>query len=134
MADNILLTGTLETIAALAGEAAALKLSAEKGGTIVYIPQPGFLKPGHWLVDLVGFDEARAIAEGLGPSHLDIPLGPFGGQRHRIADAIRKGIQEGLSIDRTARLVGVSRRTVTRHRRGTADDSDQGDLFGDSNG
>ncbi len=127
------LTGVLAEIAEVAGETAALQIAHAKGGLErVYIPTPERLAAGHWLVDLVGADKARAIAQRLGGGHIEIPMGETA-RRARKWAVMRQALDAGKSGAEAARMAGVHQRTVRRHRNGHsgagADDEDQGRLF-----
>lgn len=111
------LPGTLARIAALASEAAALRVAQEKGGTRAYIPTPDHLTADHWLVRCAGWDGARAIAEEYGGGQLPIPLGPTG-TRGQVWAAMHRAMAEGKSAAEAARLAGVDERTARRHRSG----------------
>lgn len=111
------LPGVLSEIAEIAGGAAALQVAAAKGGLEkVHIPLPANLHAAHWLVDAVGMSHAQAIARRLGGGKVDIPLGPFAGQRSRTHDAIRRALESGSSPAEVAQLAGVHQRTARRHR------------------
>lgn len=128
MTDDVTpLPQTLADIARVAGVPAALALSREKGGAVVYIP----VAPGedHWLVKCVGLEAARAIAAEFGNCRILIPLA---GNRFyaRAARAAAQMIEEGSSTSETARQLGIHVRTVFRHkRRMRGGDDTQGDLF-----
>lgn len=127
------LPGVLAEIAAVAGEAAAVAVARAKGGTRAYLPGPDRLLPGHWLVATVGMEAAQAIAARLGGGDVEIPLGPYAGNRARVHAAIREAARRGESEAAIARLVGVTDRTVRnlkaarRDRKGLR--SDQTTLF-----
>ena len=127
------LTGVLGEFEEIAGFAAAMKIAAIKGGTVAYIPQPSNLKPEHWLCAAVGMDDAVKIAKQFGGNEIEIPLGPFGGNRGRVWRIIRQAIKDGHSAAKAARLAGVTIRTVRRHKSGeTAGNksiTEQGELF-----
>jgi len=133
MSDSFDLPPFLAQIAAIAGTAAALKLAAAKGGTATYIPQPGFLTPEHWIVEAVGYDAAVKIAKELGAGKVEIPLGPWGGNRGKVWAAIQRALNDGKSLATIARLVGVNQRTIRRHKNGYSghpgEDERQPDLF-----
>lgn len=78
------LTGVLAEFEEIAGFAAAIKIAAVKGGTVAYIPQPRNLKPEHWLCAAIGSEDAVKIAKQFGGNEIEIPLGPFGGNRSRV--------------------------------------------------
>lgn len=127
------LTGVLGEFEEIAGFAAAVKIAAVKGGSVAYIPQPRNLKPEHWLCAAVGMDDAVKIAKRFGGNEIEIPLGPFGGNRGRVWRIIRQAIKDGHSAAKAARLAGVTIRTVRRHKSGeTAGNksiTEQGELF-----
>lgn len=127
------LPGVLAEIAEVAGEAAALKISALHGGQRVYFParQQG---DDHWLVAAVGAEAAAKIAARFGGSNIDIPL-HVGGTYRRFVRQIAKRIHaldsDDLSSREIAGKLGLTQRTVHRHRsrhRGKPD-NDQGSLF-----
>lgn len=127
------LTGVLGEFEEIAGFASAVKIAAVKGGSVAYIPQPRNLKPEHWLCAAVGMDDAVKIAKQFGGNEIEIPLGPFGGNRGRVWRIIRQAIKDGHSAAKAARLAGVTIRTVRRHKSGeTAGNksiTEQGELF-----
>lgn len=127
------LTGVLGEFEEIAGFAAAVKIAAVKGGSVAYIPQPRNLKPEHWLCAAIGMDDAVKIAKQFGSNEIEIPLGPFGGNRGRVWQIIRQAIKDGHSAAKAARLAGVTIRTVRRHKSGeTAGNksiTEQGELF-----
>lgn len=127
------LTGVLGEFEEIAGFAAAVKIAAVKGGSVAYIPQPRNLKPEHWLCAAIGMDDAVKIAKQFGGNEIEIPLGPFGGNRGRIWRIIRQALKDGHSAAKAARLAGVTIRTVRRHKSGeTAGNksvTEQGELF-----
>jgi hypothetical protein len=111
------LPGVLAEIAEIAGGAAALQVAAAKGGLEkVHIPQPANLHDGHWLVEAVGMSHAQAIARRMGGGKIDIPLGPFAGQRGKTHKAIREALAAGSSPAEVAQLAGVHQRTARRHK------------------
>lgn len=59
--DAMPLPGVLAEIAAVTDRETALVLAGEKGGNTVYLPRPAALTIGHWLVGLVGVEQAIAI-------------------------------------------------------------------------
>lgn len=127
------LTGVLGEFEEIAGFAAAVKIAAVKGGSVAYIPQPRNLKPEHWLCAAIGMDAAVKIAKQFGGNEIEIPLGPFGGNRGRVWRIIRQALKDGHSAAKAARLAGVTIRTVRRHKSGeTAGNksiTEQGELF-----
>lgn len=133
MSHELTFTGILADIQEAAGATAALQIAAAKGGSEVYIPLAANLRPDHWLVETVGMEAAEQIAKHLGSGHVEIPLGPAGGNRGKVWAAIRRALADGKSAPEAARLAGVHQRTVRRHRNGhsgvDASDPRQGDLF-----
>lgn len=127
------LTGVLGEFEEIAGFAAAVKIAAVKGGSVAYIPQPRNLKSEHWLCAAVGMDDAVKIAKQFGGNEIEIPLGPFGGNRGRVWRIIRQAIKDGHSAAKAARLAGVTIRTVRRHKSGETvgnkNITEQGELF-----
>lgn len=125
--DAARLPQTLQEIARVAGVPAALALSRDKGGSVVYIPADP--ADDHWLIGCVGAEAARAIAAEFGNCRVLIPLA---GNRFyaRAARAAALMIEEGASTSETARQLGIHVRTVFRHKkRMRSDDDDQGALF-----
>ncbi len=125
--ESLQLPGTLAEIARVAGAPAALALSRDKGGAVVYIP----VAPGddHWLVKSVGADAAQAIAAEFGNCRILIPLASNRFYA-RAARAAAQMIEQGASTAQTARQLGIHVRTVFRHkRRMRGGDDNQGDLF-----
>lgn len=127
------LPAVLQEIADVAGEAAALKIVAQVGGTRAGFPKS--IRDDNWLVLCVGRDAAAKIIERFGGDTCDIPLldnGCYSKLRRNVATQIHKLHLEGASSKRIAREVGVTQRTIFRHRRshrgGNPDDS-QGSLF-----
>ncbi len=109
------LPGILAEIAAIAGEDAALQIARAKGGMIAYVPLPTNLRAGHWLAEAVGLHKGRLIAERFGGGACEIPIAGAGNRAQTHA-AIRRAIDDGLSTQKIAHLVGVSLNTVKRHR------------------
>jgi DNA-binding NarL/FixJ family response regulator len=131
------LPGVLGEIASVAGEAAALQLAAEKGGTRVYIPAR--CSEAHWLVNCVGRAAAEKMCahfavEGKRGAEIMLPLadaGAFPRFRRAMARRIHQLDRQGKSSSEIARAAGVNQRTVHKHRarhRGGRK-SDQGSLF-----
>lgn len=102
---------SLRQIAELTSLEVALKLVAQLGGTEVYVPkQP---TKSSRLARCVGVDAARRIAELHGGDRLAVPLATAA-VRARRDDAIRRLLDDGLSVPEAARRAGVSRRTIHR--------------------
>lgn len=112
------LPGVLAQVAQAAGLEAAVRLAQARGGGRAYIPAPEALHDQHWLVLAVGMEAALAIASALGGNEVEVPLGPFAGNRAHVWAAIERGLNEGLSVEQAARQVGVTARTVRRHKGG----------------
>jgi hypothetical protein len=110
------LPGFLADVAELVGRAAALQVAKAKGGQEkVWIPRPGYLTPDHWLVETVGLEAAKKIAELYQGERVDIPLGPFAGVRANTHKALRQAIADGTGSGKAAQLAGVHQRTARRH-------------------
>jgi hypothetical protein len=126
------LPNVLAEIAEVAGVTAALQLSRARAGNTVYIPLPESLTPDHWLVGIVGMEAATAIATRFSSDQISIPLAG-NGARGSVWRALRAAISEGRKTGEAARLVGVSDRTIRRHRNGhsgqVVTDLRQGKLF-----
>lgn len=112
------LPGVLAQVAQAAGVKAAWQLAKERGGGRAYIPTPEALHDRHWLVQACGLEAAQAIAGALGSGEVEVPLGPFTGNRAQVWAAIERGLNAGLSVEQAARQVGVTARTVRRHKSG----------------
>ena len=105
--------GILAMVAEVAGDAAAAALARERGGIRCYIPAQ--VRDGHWLTELVGLEAAEAICRAIGGGEVEVPLagaGLTGRTRRRMAEMIRNG----LPAPRIARTLGISERTVRRHK------------------
>lgn len=131
------LTGLLAEIAEVAGEDAALAIARARGGTIAGIPAARNLRESDWIVQTVGMDKARRIAERLVSAEkgdrFKIPLGPEAGANaffRAQRAAITEALESGASIGEAAQMAGASRNAVlkikARLRRG---DDSQGTLF-----
>ena len=116
------LPGVLQEIAEVAGEAAALAIASRAGGTRIYLPAKA--PDAHWLVQAVGRTHADALCnhfavDGRG-ARLDVPLhvgGTFRQLQRAIAEVVHK-MDDGseASSREIARKVGITQRTVHRHR------------------
>jgi hypothetical protein len=108
----------LSEIAEVAGLSAALTLADARGGNRVYFPAPPHLREEHPLVKIVGREAAMKICEHfakLGGIELEVPRGPTGSradQTRLLAQLIEEGVPSGI----ITRRLGISRRTVARHR------------------
>ncbi|WP_315742792.1 MULTISPECIES: helix-turn-helix domain-containing protein [unclassified Bradyrhizobium] len=121
------LPAVLQEIADVAGETAALKIAAQHGGRRVYFPSVdrlvGVDGEHYWLIDCVGYELARKICEhfqvdGRG-QRIEIPL-YVGGTYRQFMRSINKRVHEmeadGASSAEIAKALGVTQRTVHRHR------------------
>lgn len=116
------LPGILSSIAAAAGEEAALAIAKARGGTQIYVPPEP--EADHWLSQLVGHEAAIAIGQrltwGVAGVRVVVPLAT-GPRIDRLIDA-------GLSERAIALETGSTIRTVRRRRaqlRKMAADSNQ---------
>lgn len=105
------LPGVLGDIADCAGLAAALAVAQARGGTQVYIPpEPG---EDHWLVEVIGLEAARTVAErltcGVGGLRVDLPLGPAG-----CAARVRAEVDRLLGLGRSERDIALATRYSIR--------------------
>lgn len=115
------LPGVLSEIADVAGEPAAVLLASHVGGTRVFIPAK--VSDSHWLVECVGRQKAELICkhftvDGRG-QRIDVPLGGAGAYpqlRRAIAKRLHDLDRGKRSASQQAREVGVTERTVHRHR------------------
>ncbi|UFZ05488.1 hypothetical protein LQG66_03990 [Bradyrhizobium ontarionense] len=137
------LPAVLQEIADVAGEAAALSIAARHGGRRVYFPSSDRLHvDGHenyWLIACVGLEAATKICkhfevDGRG-QRIEIPLHVGGTYRQfvrQIAQRVHELEDEGKSSTEIAQALGLTQRTVHRHRsrhRGSARGNKQGNLF-----
>ena len=115
------LPGVLGEIADLIGEVGALNIAAQKGGTRVYFPAR--VDDTHWLAAVVGIDNARKLCDhfavdGSG-QRIEIPLF-VGGSYKQFIRELSKRLHaldaDGASEREIARKLGVSQRSVRRHR------------------
>lgn len=131
------LPGVLWEIADVAGEAAAVAVSARVGGTRVYIPAR--ISDDHWLVECVGRAAAAKICahfavDGRG-QRIDVPLatgGAYRQLRRAIAIRVHQLDKARKSAREIATAVGITQRAVHLHRaahRGGRKDDKQGRLF-----
>lgn len=137
-ADRPWLSPMLNRIADVAGERAALILGRDRACQTVFIPKR--FRADHWLPGLIGDEAARKMIARFGGNEIDIPPA-LAGQMRRRRIAIAEMTRNGYSINRTTRMLGVSRSTVKNHRRrlkdgepdeyglGEPDDDGQGTLL-----
>ncbi len=112
-----ILPPVLADIARVAGLRAAILIGSHKVGRI-YIPTIDRLAEDHWLAQLIGMAEARAICIGLGHGPIDIPPSvQWRSRRRRQWEAIRQMTDEGASLTDIARALGVDRSTARRGRK-----------------
>ena len=104
------LPGPLGEIADVAGETAALKLAAARGGTVFYIPMEA---AGSQLADIVGEAAARKIIQTIGAGRIRLPAGSARCEGWRRAE-VRRLIEDGASPRKAALKAGVSQRTAER--------------------
>lgn len=128
------LPGILADIADIAGVEVAYEIARSHGGTRVSIPPRAV--QGHWLTELVGFETADRICQGLATLDPDgklrgvqnevIPRGPASilrAARRRAQEAL----DEGMSTREAARASGLHERTIWRMK--AKEDDGQGSLF-----
>lgn len=116
------LPAVLGEIADLIGEVAALALATRAGGTRIYIPAD--VTEAHWLVEVIGFDKAQKLCKHFSVdakrgARVDIPLYVGGTYRQfirSIAERIHKRELDDASSSQIARELGMTQRTVHRHR------------------
>lgn len=129
------LPGILADIADIAGFEVAYEIARSHGGTRVSIPPRAV--EGHWLTELVGFETADKICQGLatldpdgrlrGVQHEVIPKGPAAVLRAARRQA-RNALARGASVREAARISGLHERTIWRMKADEDDDA-QGSLF-----
>lgn len=110
--------GLLGEISEVLGTEAAHKLAAAKGGGRVRTPAR--IKDSHWLVELLGREDALNLGDHFTSGHttqdLDIPLGLNGARQEMRAKLDRLLAAGSVSSDAIARALGISRRTVLRRK------------------
>lgn len=109
--------GVFKEIAELVGVCEAIKLFEVKGGKEVYISRPSKLHDDHWLVKLLGKENAAIFAERFGGGKVRFPFGPFHGQQSARTLAIHKALKEGFKVREIARMLGITERCVFMHKR-----------------
>lgn len=126
------LPGLLAEIAEVAGDAAALAIANARGGTQVYFPPVP--ADDHWLCELIGRDEARAVCErltcGIGGLRADLPLGPTG-HAARARAKVDEMLRDQRSERDIAMATGYTSRAIRRRRAALNQPADdrQGQLF-----
>lgn len=132
------LPGVLAEIAEVAGETAALMISAKHGGRRVYIPSVKRMHKAQWLMECVGVDLAKKICAHFevngGGQPIDVPLHVGGTYKQfvrSVAQRVHHLDREGKSSAEISRQLGLTQRTVHRHRakHGRPKNTKQGDLF-----
>lgn len=106
-----ILPGVLAEVAEVAGREAALDLALHMGGQPLHVPKPGHIAPEHPLVRAVGATAARIVADRFQGESLYIPIA-------RRAQVLKLA-EQGLPNGDIARRLGISRRSVERHRQAT---------------
>jgi len=100
----------------LIGEKGTAKILAVKGGQEVYIPSPDGLTPEHWLVEILGMEDAAKVAEYYQHEKISFPLGPNGGTRNALQKKVVDMTLAGLSVNVIVQETGLHCRTVRRIR------------------
>lgn len=119
--ENTPLPGILGEVEAVSGREVALRIAERHGGTSKFFPAINSFDGDHhgfaWLVDLVGLDETRRLAKGLGlPSSamsFEIPLCETERRAARYREIIRLS-SLGHPVPTIARKVGMHQRSVRR--------------------
>jgi transcriptional regulator GlxA family with amidase domain len=93
-----------DEIAALIGEAAALALAEEFGGSRLYIPS--MIEDGHRIAEAIGMPAARVLSARFAPDVVVVPL------CRELRAAHYRG--QGLSNGKIARRLGLTERGVER--------------------
>jgi hypothetical protein len=115
------LPGVLAEIAELVGEQAALTIASRAGGTRIYFPATADDK--HWLVASIGREAADKVCAHFAVDRrgqrIEIPLF-VGGTFQQLVRAVAKRVHEldgdGASSSEIVRKVGITQRSVHRHR------------------
>ncbi len=90
----------------------ALVIVHAYGGTRLYVPEHP--KKGMALYDLIGADDALALAELFGGDRIDVPLFSYG-RTAQLDRRIKEMALAGASRPDIARDLGITERTVYRH-------------------
>jgi len=116
------LPGVLAEIAELVGEQAAIAIASRAGGTRVYFPAKADDK--HWLVQSIGRAAADQVCAHFSVDErrgqrIDIPLyvgGTYRQMIRAIAERVHKLDEDGGTSSEIVRKVGLTQRSVHRHR------------------
>lgn len=124
---------TFDELVDVLGDAAALRLVSDLGGTRFYVPKRiGVDNP---IAQAIGIEAAQVLADhiatGIGGLAVEIPRGPAGAMASYRRALLKLASTPGLSEQQIARQMKVHARTVRRARATLRDRSasDQGDLF-----
>lgn len=101
----------LHDVAAIGGDDAVARLTGQFGGRTVYVPK----RPTPALVRRLGIVLAAWLSARFGGGKLTVPMGPNTRTSH-LVQAIRTMVADAKSTATIARTLGVSTRTVQRHR------------------
>ena len=99
---------TLELLAEVIGESAAVRLSVRYGGRRLYIPKEP--APAGDFVGAIGYKNALLLAARYGGTHMEMPLER--GKRERIVMFSKRG----LTVSAIAEVVGCTERHVKQVR------------------
>ncbi len=106
----------LQELSDVVGLPMALRLAEAKGGQQVYIPHR--VSEGHWLTELVGIENAKAICAYLTVDagvHITIPKGDALTRARRVA-TVAKMLDEGRSSNQIAAATNMTQRHVFRQK------------------
>ncbi|MEM0900386.1 MAG: helix-turn-helix domain-containing protein [Pseudomonadota bacterium] len=102
----------LEDIARICGANVAERVRLHCGGQRIYIPSAKKLTSENRIVELLGMEHARKLADGVASSqigiHVDIPLGK---PEYHKREVLRRSLA-GESANDIARALGLCRRTI----------------------
>lgn len=101
----------------IAGFDAAMRLAFAAGGQHINVPA----RPTRRFIERVGPEAAHAISSLYPREAVMLPLGPFGSTQtaNRVA---REALQRGMSLTQSARVAGVTERTVVFIKRELKED------------
>ena len=103
---------SLQQIIDVVGVDAALIIIAHHGGTRLYVPLE--LKPGHWLIEILGEEAAQKLCLAFGGAeHFDVPLNTRGIRAERNRRIIERRSQ-GLSHSKLAREFKTTERNIRK--------------------